>query len=117
MIMDKSLFGLDKDILSVNVYIPPEGSPYYNITGVNSDGVSNLEDSIFDNVLLDNDVYVMLNGDLNSRTASVSQSICLTGEHYEIFDMQENDNSIHRRSQDVNINTFGKSAFIHVYSS
>ena len=109
MIMDKSLFGLDKDILSVNVYIPPEGSPYYNITGVNSDGVSNLEDSIFDNVLLDNDVYVMLNGDLNSRTASVSQSICLTGEHYEIFDMQENDNSIHRRSQDVNINTFGKS--------
>ena len=107
ILIDRTVFGLDKDVLSANVYIPPEGSPYYNITGVNSDGVSNLEDCIFDNVLLDNDVYVMLNGDFNSRTANVSQSIAC--EHDELFNIKENDENIQRHSQDATINSFGKS--------
>ena len=107
ILINRTLFGLDKDVLSTNVYIPPEGSPFYNVTGVNSDGVSNLEDCIFDNVLLDNDVYVILNGDLNSRTANVSQSI--SSEHDAIYNVQENENNIQRMSQDTNINTFGKS--------
>ena len=107
ILIDKTIFGLDKDVLSANVYIPPEGSPFYKVTGTNSDGVSNLEDCIFDNVLLDNDVYVILNGDLNSRTANVSQSI--SWEHDESFNVQENENYIQRCSQDLTINTFGKS--------
>ena len=107
LLIDRTILGLDKDVLSANVYIPPEGSPYYNITGVNSDGISNLEDCIFDNVLLDNDVYVLLNGDLNSRTANVSQSISC--EHDEIFNVQEKDQNIQRFSQDTTINPFGKS--------
>ena len=74
LLIDRTILGLDKDVLSANVYIPPEGSPYYNITGVNGDGISNLEDCIFDTVFLDNDVYVtcILNGDLNRSTANVS---------------------------------------------
>ena len=107
LLIDRTILGLDKDVLSANVYIPPEGSPYYNITGVNGDGISNLEDCIFDNVLLDNDVYVLLNGDLNSRTANVSQSISC--EHDEIFNVQEKDQNIQRFSQDTTINPFGKS--------
>ena len=107
LLIDRTILGLDKDVLSANVYIPPEGSPYYNITGVNGDGISNLEDCLFDTVLLDNDVYVLLNGDLNSRTANVSQSISC--EHDEIFNVQEKDQNIQRFSQDTTINPFGKS--------
>ena len=107
ILIDRTIFGLDKDVLMANVYIPPEGSPYYNITAVNSNGVANLEDCIFDNMLLDNDVYVILNGDLNSRTANVSQAISF--ENDEIFNMYEEDNNIQRFSQDSTINTFGKS--------
>ena len=41
---------------------------YYNVLNLESDGVSLLENCIVDNVLLDNDVFVLISGDLNSRT-------------------------------------------------
>ena len=107
LMIDKSLFGLEKDVLYASVYVPPEGSPYYNITGLSSDGIAVLEDSLIDNVLLDNDVYVLLNGDLNSRTSNVAQPVSKDEEYF--YDVLDDDSCVTRHSQDNVINPFGSS--------
>ena len=107
LLLDKSLFGLEKDVLYANVYIPPEGSQYYNVLDLNNDGISVLEDAIVENILIDNDVYVILNGDLNSRTSNVAQSI--STDYETMFNIHEPEIFIERTSQDNVLNTFGNS--------
>ena len=110
LLIDKALLGLEKDVLYANTYIPPEGSPYYSTLGLDSDGIAILEESIIENVILDNDVYVLLNGDLNSRTANVAQPV--TGDEdifYHNDVLRDESNNITRHSQDTNINPFGSS--------
>ena len=106
-IIDKALFGLDKDVLYVCAYVPPEGSRYYNVLGLESDGVSLLENCIVDNVLLDSDVYVLMSGDLNSRTASISQPVTVDFDNFQNIH-HGNTFDVERRSQDNVINGFGK---------
>ena len=105
-IIDKSLFGLDKDVLYVCAYVPPEGSRYYGVMGLESDGVSVLENVLVDNVLLDNDLYVIITGDLNSRTGNVSQPVTVDNDVFD--EMHHNFDIFERRSQDSIINGFGK---------
>ena len=106
-IIDKSLFGIDKDLLYVCCYLPPEGSKYYNEMGLESDGVSVLENCIVDNVLLEQDVYVLINGDLNSRTSNVFQY--LSSENDMFDESRRNDfHDVSRNSKDGAINAFGK---------
>ena len=107
LLIDKSLLGLEKDVLYANAYIPPEGSPYYSSSGNDSDGIAILEDSIIDNVLLDNDVYVLLNGDLNSRTSNVAQPV--SNDEDTFYDSVHSEDTVTRHSQDKTINTFGSS--------
>ena len=50
-VIDKTLLGLDKDLLYVCVYIPPEGSRYYNVMGLDGDGIIFLEDTLIEHAL------------------------------------------------------------------
>jgi len=45
LIIDKSVFGLPKDVLCVCASVPPEGSPYYNYYDVDN-GIGLLEDCL-----------------------------------------------------------------------
>ena len=106
-IIDKALFDLDKDMLYVCAYVPPEGSRYYTCLNLDSDGVSLLENCLVDNVLLDSDVYTLICGDMNSRTADVSQPVTFDLDNFQ--DMHLGNNfDVQRRSQDTVINGFGK---------
>lgn len=98
------LFGIDKDILYVCSYVPPQGSPFYAHFDLEN-GICLLEDCLTDYVLTQ-DVYVMLNGDLNSRTSNVSQD-CSTKI---VIDMQHKSQSVstNRCSEDLILNTYGK---------
>ena len=55
-------------------YVSPEGSPYYNYCDVDN-GIGLLEDCLSDCLISLNDVFVILSGDLNSRTSNISQHI------------------------------------------
>ena len=106
-VISKEVFGVEKDVLYVCAYVPPEGSRYYTCLDVDGDGVSLLENILIDKALADNDYYVLLSGDLNARTSNVSQQIT---QDYETFDDLHKDevDSI-RCSQDSTLNSFGKS--------
>ena len=45
LIIDKSVFGLQKDVLYVCAYVPPEGSPYFNYFDVEN-GIGLFEDCL-----------------------------------------------------------------------
>ena len=105
--INKTLFNLNKDVLYVGAYVPPEGSPYYNLLDLEKDGISVLENCLLDTVLLDKDVHVMINGDLNSRTSNASQTILSELDYADPYDTKEE--PIKRHSQDTVMNSFGKS--------
>ena len=111
-ILDKSLFDLPKDVLYVCSYVPPEGSGYYRHQGLENDGISVLENCLVDNVLIDNDVFVLLSGDLNARTSDISQPITLENEFFDHLHTDE----ICRKSQDSVFNNFGKT-LLHMCTS
>ena len=56
----------------VCVCVPPESSPFYPYFDADN-GIGLLEECLTDCVLTLNDVYVIMAGDLNSRTASNSR--------------------------------------------
>lgn len=102
--IDKTLFGLQKDILYVCVYVQPEGSPFYTYFDIDN-GITNLEDCISDCIVTHGDMFILLSGDLNSRTSNISQNIT------------SNDNTVSYRSEpvsggrlsrDKNVNSYGK---------
>ncbi len=57
---------LDKDIILGSIYIPPEGSAYFN-----QDMIENLELEVVEKQI-QNEAYVLLGGDFNARTGSLS---------------------------------------------
>ena len=79
--LHRKIFNVDKDVLYVCAYVPPEGSQYYNVLNLERDGISLLENCLVDNVLLDDDVYIIVNGDLNSRTSNISQTVSLDADN------------------------------------
>ena len=77
-------------------YVPPENSPYYSAFDID-DGISLLEESLAD-------VYLLLCGDLNSRTANefpVSQS------GNDVFARAVGETPV-RCSEDSVLNSYGK---------
>ena len=81
-VISKEILGLEKDVLYVCAYTPPEGSRYYTFLGVDGDGIAMLVNCLID-LLADNDYFVFLAGDLNARTSNVSQQIT---QDYDTFD-------------------------------
>ena len=75
-LLDEKLFGFNNDVVYRCAYVPPENFPYYSAFDID-DGISLLEESLADVMLSLDDVYLLLCGDLDSRTANefpISQS-------------------------------------------
>jgi hypothetical protein len=101
---DKKLFGLTKDVLYICAYVPPEGSPFYTYFDLDN-GIHLLEEGLID-CLLEKDAYVILCGDLNSRTSNISQDYFSNS----VLDTQYKSQSLNsdRRSEDRVLNNYGK---------
>ncbi|WP_419607807.1 hypothetical protein, partial [Thiolapillus sp.] len=106
LIIDKSVFGLQKDVLYVCAYVPPEGSPYYNYFDVEN-GIGLLEDCLSECMINLNDIFVILSGDLNSRTSNISKHVTTD----TVFDSPCKSSPINadRCSEDGVLNNYGKS--------
>ena len=104
-VIDKECFGLLKDVLLMCVYVPPTGSPYYNVTGTDN-GIGILEECLAE-VQLSSDVHVLLCGDLNARTSNtpyeVNSSFQLLAVH-----CHNDTNLLTRNSEDSEENGYGK---------
>ena len=105
-LIDKELFGVMNNILYMCVYVPPEGSPFYPYFDVDN-GIGLLEECLTDCMLTLNDVYVILAGDLNSRTASNSQISSMNNNMFESLQESQPVNQ-NRKSQDSVVNNYGK---------
>ena len=104
--IDKQLFGYAKDVLYVCVYVPPEGSPFYSHFGYDQ-GISILEDCLTDLLLMLDDVYIIICGDLNRRIAAFSPSQPVKSNiESQCLNFTSN---LSRNSQDAHLNTYGKS--------
>ena len=102
-LLDKRLFGFNSDVVYMCAYVPPENSPYYTAFDID-DGISLLEESLADVMLSLDDVYILLCGDLNSRTANefpISQS----GNDVFTRPVEETPT---RCSEDTVLNSFGE---------
>ena len=110
-LLGKMLFGFDSDVVYICAYVPPEKSPYYTTFEID-DGISLLEESLADVMLSSGDVYILLCGDLNGRTANE-------------FHTSQSENDVFTRpvaetptrcSEDTILNLFGrKKVTEHVY--
>ena len=104
--LDKSLFGVDRDCIYICVYLPPEGSPFYE----NNVSCGPL---IIENIIIDynlTDYYVILNGDLNARTGKkiTSETIFVDiPEFREFNDILSNEAYVDRVNSDAKVNKFG----------
>lgn len=106
--LDKILTKTDKDIIFCFLYIPPEASPFYENKPFK--GISMLENQLMDIDI--NNVYLVFAGDLNARTASLSDTIQFKNN---VPDLEEYDEIINtfdemraRVSCDKTVNKFGK---------
>jgi exonuclease III len=107
--LNKRVLGTDKDIVLVGCYIVPEGGPLYNNTDL-QDGIVILEESLLQ-VVHDDDVHVMICGDLNARTGSSqskNEDIMNFETHIGFYD-EDLEESCLRHSKDNTMNNFGKS--------
>ena len=83
--------------------VPPKNYPYYSAFDID-DGISLLEESLADVMLSLDDVYLLLCGDLNSRTANefpISQS------ENDVFARAVEETPV-RCSEDAVLNSYGK---------
>ena len=107
-LLDKKLFGFNRDVVYTCAYVPPE-NPYYSAFDID-DGISLLEESLADVMLSLDDVYLLLCGDLNSRTANefpISQS------ENDVFARAVQETPV-RCSEDSLLNSYGKKVIEHV---
>ena len=88
------------------VYVPPEGSPFYPFFDLDN-GIGILEECLTDCMLTLDNVYVILSGDLNSRTASNSQVVSMTDDVFDSLQASHAVN-VNRNSQDNVLNNYGK---------
>ena len=104
-VIDKSLFGLEKDVLYICAYMQPEGSPFYLHYNLDN-GIGGLEEYLCDCLINRDDVYVILCGDLNSRTANISQELNESNGDSTLFTSSPVPTD--RMSEDKALNTYGK---------
>ena len=98
----KALLNIDKDVLSIFVYIPPSGLPAYAQTA-NGVGVEQIEHCLSDLYNTRDEFLVFMCGDFNARTSQENgrgplDSVSGSGEDECVFE---------RSSQDLGSNAFG----------
>ena len=103
-LLNKKLFGLDRDVLYICAYVPPENSSYYTACDIEN-GILLLEEIVTDIILSLDDVYIILCGDLNGRTSNICPNI-LEEDNNGI--MQKEDTIVKRCSEDKVLNSYGK---------
>ena len=69
-LLDKRLLGVPKDILYALTYVHPEGSPFYTCYDID-DGITCWEECITTIWMDQNNVDLLLSGDLNARTSNI----------------------------------------------
>lgn len=113
---DKSVFGVDKDIVMIGCYVVPEGGPAYKHTDLD-DGILILEEHILQSFNKDS-VYFIICGDLNARTGAEQpkEEDMFTYVHghdyYYNIDGEGDDGCddiVKRLSKDITVNNFGHS--------
>ena len=98
--ISRLLFSTDKDIVLVCVYIPPAGSPYYNLTDY-SNGIMILEQCLLQLLSVHADCLLMICGDLNARTGKNN-----VGD-FDVSDPRCEMIDVLRESKDDTVNDFG----------
>ena len=103
LLLDKKLFGFNRDVVYMCAYVPPENSPYYSAFDID-DGISLLEESLADVMLSSDDVYILWCGDLNSRTAN---ELPISQSENDVFARDVEETPV-RCSEDSVLNSYGK---------
>ena len=88
-------------------YIPPEHSPYYTHTGFEC-GIDIFEEILVDNFLCKNDMYALICGDLNSRTANKVPDVDQDETMFTFTAQPDTAHTVTRQSQDTDMNSYGK---------
>ena len=100
--ISKEFHGGDNDILMFNVYVPPIGSPYYEVAGLNN-GIDILCKSILDVCSIHENCSLIICGDFNARTGSLN-----TNFSTDFTDMFSNVLEESRLAVDSTVNDFGE---------
>jgi len=102
---DKELLCCNSDVLFFGVYVPPSGSTYYDMYDVSgSDGICFLEDCLIELTARFPDCNIIMCGDFNARTGSMSPNFAS-----DIYDLNVDVCHHTRLSEDTVINPFGRS--------
>ena len=100
------MFEADKDVLLVASYIVPENSLLYDTLEL-KDGILILEQSLLQ-VMQNEDVYLLVCGDLNPRTGGEQQKL-EEMVNYVSGSVDDGDACLGGRSKERTVNKFGKS--------
>ena len=104
--IDKQLFNSDKDVMWICTYIPPYDSVFWK-TCEDGYGIDLLEQCVYDIQNLYDEFFIVVNGDLNARTAS--ENYCFSGDETDFTETNLTlDSSYSRISQDTQSNCFGE---------
>jgi exonuclease III len=103
---NKQIFNLDNDLYMCAVYIPPLSSLNTNQTSVINEIWEELEQAISN---YSKKGYIMILGDLNSRTGTSNEYVEYNKNLDAWYDLQNNyENITNRNSKDSVVNSFGR---------
>ena len=107
--LSKEAFGCDRDIMYIATYIPPPGSPFYDLSQT-ACHITELDTCINELMEKDGDLHIICNGDFNARTANYqinTEFSQMDGGDYEPF-CKISLFEPTRTSQDREVNAFGR---------
>ena len=103
--ISKELSGLDKDCILLGVYTPPSNSVYYKDCEIDN-GMSLIENCIFEIIEQHGELPFLVFGDLNARTGTANANECVLPD--SVSDMgnvnEDAQNQYCRQSKDVHTN-------------
>ena len=105
----KTLFNTTHDVLLICVYVPPQGSPYYNTAECNCH-IDLIDKCVLDLFEKYGDFHLILCGDINARTSNFQANV-KDNDSYLPFTDPLSPNSLmcqSRASQDDAVNDFGR---------
>ena len=107
--LSKELLGLNNDCILLGIYLPPSNSIYYKDCEIDN-GMSLIENCIYDVMEQHGELSFLVFGDLNVRTGTANANECVLPD--SVLDM-ENDNEdaqnqYCRQSKDLQTNDFGR---------
>ena len=106
--INKDVFDLDKDVILIACYVPPEKSPSYD-DKLLKDGILTLEETLLQR-FEKNELNLMIIGDMNARTGHEQADLEVMSNYLDDVEYDCMDDEIcERSSKDEVINNFGRS--------